>query len=613
MRLERPSSAGSSSTGSALRLGGRLISSSASSSGGSATARSTRVSKSFGLAAEAIPENSAVASLMRRPDEVARLHEGYMARTRTLLRALGTGEGDPFALDLCFVFDGTGSMGGYIAAAKDTIHNIVSVYRKSFPKYALRVAYVAYRDFGDERPVETLNFTENAQEFAASLGAVAATGGADEAEDVLGGLEAALRLDWSARRRVLMHIADAPSHGTFYHDGAGDSHPSFDSDGANGRSLMQRLALKSIDFYFCKINGSTDKMVRKFAEAYDPAARKPLASLEMRSAAAELGAKTLDTVCSTLTASSLSIRSGKGSALEMDLAEYPLNKAPIVWSTAEHPRWGPWQTATRLAFPALASTAEIEGEALVSPKPVDEVRIRFSTEPCAKGSTRRVYFAITDAGERLVAKIWSVRGPSELIRELNVGGARCLAVARYFAGRFNPKLAHLGRKERLEFVDTFVCEAAVGTGRGRAWMTLEPFIEGAFTKYNSNEGFVLHGSAESELLQAFSHYTAERSHGRLLVVDLQGAGLARLTDPAVQFNPADVATLRPASASAFGAGSAAGTACGLSRIGSGLNRRVVKDGSVPYFSATDLGAMGFAKFLETHVCGPVCRALALSR
>eukprot|EP00741_Cyanophora_paradoxa_P015434 tig00020875_g14897.t1 len=563
------------------------------------TVARSSLQRHFSLPAEAIPEDSAVI-LKRglRPDEMVRL---------------GTDEGDPYTLDLCFVFDGTGSMASYIAAAKKSIFEIVSVYRKSFPKYMLRLGYVAYRDFGDKKPVETFDFTESEEAFVQSLGAVAATGGADETEDVLGGLEAALKLNWSGRRRVLVHIADAPSHGTFYHDGAGDSHPDFDKDGAKGQSVMRRLAAKSVDFHFCKINESTDKMVRKLAEAYDPAARKPLASLELRSAVNELGALILDTICSTVTASSLSLRTGKGSALEFDMTEYTINKTPVPWDVADHPRWGPWQTVYLYDFPELRSRREplgyfeIEGEALVHLNVREGVRLRLSQEPCAKGSTRRVYFAMTSKGERLVAKLWNVRASAELTHDLNVGAARCLAVARFFAKRFNPALKDLGRSERVEFVDTLVCNATVGAAAGsaRTWMTLEPYMEGPFKKYNSNDGFVLHGSsAESSVLQAFSHYTAYHSRGRLLVVDLQGTGLARLTDPAVQYNAgADAPTGRfPLTRT---------TAFNHFRIG-GLGPGQGQE-TVPYFSATDLGATGFAKFFETHKCGPLCRALGISR
>lgn len=45
-----------------------------------------------------------------------------------------------------------------------------------------------------------------------------ATGGMDIAEDVVGGLEAAVKLSWTkhANKKVIVHFADAPCHGAQY-------------------------------------------------------------------------------------------------------------------------------------------------------------------------------------------------------------------------------------------------------------------------------------------------------------------------------------------------------------------------------------------------------------
>jgi hypothetical protein len=46
-----------------------------------------------------------------------------------------------------------------------------------------------------------------------------AKGGGDGPEDVAGGLNAVLDLSWIASTRLVIHIADAPCHGTAYHGG----------------------------------------------------------------------------------------------------------------------------------------------------------------------------------------------------------------------------------------------------------------------------------------------------------------------------------------------------------------------------------------------------------
>ena len=53
--------------------------------------------------------------------------------------------------DLLFLIDATGSMGPYIAAAKDETENISKELRKSYPEYNFKYGYVFYRDPIDSR------------------------------------------------------------------------------------------------------------------------------------------------------------------------------------------------------------------------------------------------------------------------------------------------------------------------------------------------------------------------------------------------------------------------------------------------------------------------------
>ena len=86
------------------------------------------------------------------------------------------------------------------------------------------------------------------KEFAAKL---AATGGGDAPEDLVGGWRQALDLDWKAGTRVLIHITDAPCHGKKYHD-CGDSYPSGDPDGLQPENLV-RVRLLAVLLMPCLI------------------------------------------------------------------------------------------------------------------------------------------------------------------------------------------------------------------------------------------------------------------------------------------------------------------------------------------------------------------------
>ena len=61
------------------------------------------------------------------------------------------------------------------------------------------------------------------------------------------------------------------------------------------------------------------------------------------------------------------------------------------------------------------------------------------------------------------------------------------------------------------------------------FMALEPWITGKYEKFTSNAG---HIAKDSDLAQAYSHFTWEWTSGEIMVVDIQGVGNT-LTDPQI--------------------------------------------------------------------------------
>jgi hypothetical protein len=164
-------------------------------------------------------------------------------------------------VDLCFMFDATGSMACYITGVKEQIRAIVAKVKRTSPDLELRVSVVVYRDFDCSPSTEMLPFTESITTFESFLGGIRATGGGDEAEDVASGLRLVAELPWKHSTRVLFHIADAPSHGSRYHKGAGDNH----QEGDHGiPPLLRTLNLKNVDYHFGEINISTRHMIKQF-------------------------------------------------------------------------------------------------------------------------------------------------------------------------------------------------------------------------------------------------------------------------------------------------------------------------------------------------------------
>lgn len=176
--------------------------------------------------------------------------------------------------DLLFLIDTTGSMSSYINAATDQVKSIVDDIKKSFLNEAdVRVAVVGYKDHGDSPNIQFLDFTPAAGQVFEFLGCLSATGGADTAEDVLGGVHQALHASWKQQTRCMIHIADAPPHGAgVLHDLGASSdhypHPGSEPHGLTYEPLLKQLVELNVNYALLRINKLTDRMGLAFAQAY---------------------------------------------------------------------------------------------------------------------------------------------------------------------------------------------------------------------------------------------------------------------------------------------------------------------------------------------------------
>ena len=212
---------------------------------------------------------------------------------------------------------------------------------------------------------------------------------------------------------------------------------------------------------------------------------------------------------------------------------------------------------------------------------------------CFKDSTIPLYyeqrhdtFAMQEAGTdaRMVAKLPKYADAWHNSSEIVSAHAHSSAVARCYSRIFRlvvmDRLGWEGRKMcRIIFVECYVYKAE---GKGKApapFFVGERFLPGVFRKYNSNHGYVDLEAPESEVAQAFSHFTFQASCGKYMVLDLQGVHLDKaqrrkphliLTDPQV------VSVER-----SFGPG--------------------------------DLGEEGMRAFFRSHRCGATCKKLGLDQ
>ena len=120
-------------------------------------------------------------------------------------------------LEMVFVLDTTGSMGGLIEGAKQKIWSIVNEVMQSPSNPAVRVGLVAYRDKGDEYVTQTTPVTNDLDLVYTMLMNYRAGGGGDTPENVRRALaEGVHKAGWSQPSpgiaQILFLVGDAPPH-----------------------------------------------------------------------------------------------------------------------------------------------------------------------------------------------------------------------------------------------------------------------------------------------------------------------------------------------------------------------------------------------------------------
>jgi hypothetical protein len=117
-------------------------------------------------------------------------------------------------IEVVFVLDTTGSMGGLIEGAKQKIFSIASRIATGKPTPRLKVGLVAYRDEGDEYVTRRFDLSEDLDTVFTNLRQFTADGGGDTPEHVGQGLgEAVSKMSWSPNRetmKVIFLVGDAP-------------------------------------------------------------------------------------------------------------------------------------------------------------------------------------------------------------------------------------------------------------------------------------------------------------------------------------------------------------------------------------------------------------------
>ena len=174
-------------------------------------------------------------------------------------------------LDIMFLCDCTGSMQTYINSVKSELKNIIDFILENNPYADIKISFVGYRDISDKKRFEIIDFTSDIDSIKNFIGNIIAEGGADLPEDLAGGLNKLIEMNWrekSAKYAII--ITDAPCHGVKYFKSLGisDYYPKGDPNGLIPEDLIEKIAKMDITLYALKIKYYTDEMYQIFNDVY---------------------------------------------------------------------------------------------------------------------------------------------------------------------------------------------------------------------------------------------------------------------------------------------------------------------------------------------------------
>ncbi|MEN8206033.1 MAG: vWA domain-containing protein [Pseudomonadota bacterium] len=135
---------------------------------------------------------------------------------------INPGVNDQSRIDVVFVLDTTGSMGGLIQAAKEKIWSIATTMASAQSAPEIRMGLVAYRDRGDAYVTRVVDLSGDLDSMYATLMDFQANGGGDEPESVNQALHDAIhKVSWSqdaGTYKAVFLVGDAPPHMDYQDD-----------------------------------------------------------------------------------------------------------------------------------------------------------------------------------------------------------------------------------------------------------------------------------------------------------------------------------------------------------------------------------------------------------
>ncbi|KAL2630178.1 hypothetical protein R1flu_014864 [Riccia fluitans] len=492
-------------------------------------------------------------------------------------------------VDIAFLLDATNSMKKSFQMVKNEINGMAAGISLSYPQCKLRFALTVYRDYDSPKVggLDGCNFTSNYKgpnsTFSNTLSQIQLSWGVDDAEDVFTGLENAAKLDWQAMNRLLVHIGDAPCHGSQFHDDTvPDDYPKGDKYGRSIQAILRKLreTCRITRYFFCHINKQTLKMIQEFRKA---AGRGDWVEEWQINDLSKVPDKVIAASRAAITESISLVQHG-GAGQHIFAKEKVDHRIPD-WNRVRFQEGTEFVHRQCSSLDQLLKTIQEARPLDLMKTAVSDVHVQIALSPFSEeGNLRYPYYALVAGRDsdkpgrvEVVKRFKTELGKSptsQHTKQRYVQQMEVQTVARQLAQEFNKSTSRLPGVPKVKFTEVCLLET-----EGKFY-TKEKLLKGEWTRF-SNNGEYVNKVNYAATLQAFSHWTYYITSGLLMVTDLQGVKVRdpsvpgqhvfRLCDPAIHTN----------------------------------------DANVMRFSNTNFGEDGCKLFLQSHQCNDVCRHLRL--
>lgn len=173
-------------------------------------------------------------------------------------------------VDVCFLID-TSNKG--MKKWIDSLKQNFSTFKDQLPK--MRSAFITYTDKRDSTKVIPFG-AENVERFM--LNELKYESSTCNAANVLKSLKSAIELNWNDDgKKVIVHLGNSPNYGKIYQSGKVNGYyPNDDNNVDRAENVMEFLAAANIQYLFCTIDDSTNKMVEIFRHTYERYSKHPM-------------------------------------------------------------------------------------------------------------------------------------------------------------------------------------------------------------------------------------------------------------------------------------------------------------------------------------------------